>query len=238
MGTKKTIDDLTLLENYIVALNFPDKGIVPFRVVAREQLKFDPYVVDYTSATNVFTADVWKDASKLGHPTDTSVDNILEVDEALHLYQVFYGIRPSLIRGYMNYPSGKPRRNLDIKEVSSKAHFGYVDGSMSPYDDPQPVSEFWVPKDLDVSFAWYNPASVSNIITTKWIINLYAVRVLRDVDLVEKILKRKGEGAQCRIATLGGVESFNYSPENVWNVNPIPLTATKEEIAAALGVIG
>ena len=233
MGLKTTIDDLTLKENFLVCLNFPDKGVVPFRVLAREQLKFDPYVIGYTGTSNVFTADVWKDASKLGHPSDTSVDNILEVDTALQLYQVFYGITPSVVRAYMNYPSGKPRRNLNIKEVSSKADFGYIDGYMSPYDDPQSVSEFWVPKDLDVSFAWYNPASVSNIITTKWIINLYAVGIIKDVDLVEKILKRRVE---CRIVTLGGVDAFSYPVDNVWHVTPIPLTATKEEIAEALGV--
>jgi len=233
MGLKTTIDDLTLKENYLLALMFPDKGIVPFRILAREQLKFDPLVIEYSTVATAFVLDGWKDASKLGHPTDTSVDNILEVDEAKHLYQVFYGIRPSDIRAYMNYPSGKTRRNLDIKEVSARADFGYVDGNMSPYDDPQPVSEFWVPKDLDVSFGWHNPASVSQIVITKWVINLYAVEVIKDVDLVEKILKRRVE---CRIATLGGVESFSYAPENVWKVNPIPLTATKEEIAAALGV--
>lgn len=233
MGLKTTIDDLTLKENFLVALMFPDKGIVPFRVLAREQFKFDPYVIEYSAAVTPFELDGWKDPSKLGHPTDTSVDNILEVDEAKHLYQVFYGIRPSDARAYMNYPSGKPRRNLDIKEVSARADFGYVDGNMSPYDDPQSVSEFWGPKDLDVSFGWYNPSSVSQIIITKWIINLYAVEVIKDVDLVEKILKRRVE---CRIATLGGVESFSYSPENVWKVSPIPLTATKEEIEIALGI--
>lgn len=232
MGIETTIDDLTLKENYLVALLFPGKGIVPFRVLTREQIKFDPYVVKYSSTVTAFTADQWKDASKLGHPTDTSVDNILEVDEKMHLYQVFYGIRPSGIRAYMNYPSGKPRRNLDIKEVSAKADFGYVDGYQSPYDNPQPVSEFWVPKDLDVSFGWYNPASVPNIIITKWIINLYGVEIITDVDLVEKILKRRVE---CRIATLGGVEMFTYSPPNVWDVTPIPLTATRDAIATALG---
>lgn len=233
MGLKQTIDDLTLRENHLLCLNFPDKGVIPFRIMAREQFKFDPLVIEYSTTATPFEPDGYKDHSKLGHPTDTSVDNILEVDEAKHLYQVFYGIRPSAIRAYMNYPSGKPRRNLDIKEVSSRADFGYIDGEMSPYDDPQPVSEFWVPKDIDVSFGWYNAASGSNIVVTKWLINLYAVEIIKDVDMVQKILNRR---VTCRIATLGGVESFSYASENVWRVSPIPLTATREEIAAALGV--
>lgn len=231
MGAKATIEELTLLENFLLGLNFPGKGLVFFRVETREQLKFDPYVVEYSSAVEDFTADQWKDASKLGHPTDTTVDNILEVDDKSHLYQVFYGIRPGDIRAYMNYPAGKPRRNLDIKEVSSKADFGYIDGSMSPYNDPKPCSEFWVPKDLDVSFAWYNTASITQKIITKWVINLYGVSVIRDADLVERILKRKVE---CRIATLGGVESFVYDEKTVWGASAVKLTATRAEIEAAL----
>jgi len=233
MPTAKTIDELQLLENYLLALNFPDKGIVPFRILTKEQIVWDPYVIKYSSTVTPFEANGWKDSAKIGHPTDTSIDNILEIDNKLHLYQLFYGIRQSDVRAYLSYPEGKTRRNLDIKAVSSRADFGYVDGSMSPYDDPKPVSEVWIPKDLDIGFAWYNRASVEQEIYVKWVLNLYGVELIKDVDLVEKMLKRKVE---CRIATLGGVDSFIYDAMVVWGVAPIPLTATREEIAKALGV--
>lgn len=233
MPTAKTIDELQLLENYLLALNFPDKGIVPFRILTREQIVWDPYVVKYSSTVTPFEADGWKDSAKIGHPTDTSIDNILEIDTKLHLYQLFYGIRQSDVRAYLAYPEGKPRRNLDIKAVSSRADYGFVDGSMSPYDDPKPVSEVWIPKDLDIGFSWYNRASVEQEIYVKWILNLYGVELIKDVDLVEKMLRRKVE---CRIATLGGVDSFIYDTNVVWGVYPIKFTATREEIAKALGV--
>lgn len=233
MPTAKTIDELQLLENYLLALNFPDKGIVPFRILTREQIVWDPYVVDYSSTTTPFPADGWKDSAKIGHPTDTSVDNILEIETKLRLYQLFYGIRQSDVRAYLSYPEGQTRRNIDTKSVSARADFGYVDGSMSPYDDPKPVSEVWIPKDINIGFSWYNRASVEQEIYVKWIMNMYGVELIKDVDLVEKILNRKIE---CRIATLGGVNSFIYDTAVVWGVTPIKLTATREEIASALGV--
>ena len=236
MTSAKTIEDLTLLENYLVALNFPNMGIVPFRIETREQLIFDPYTVKYSSTSNPFPADTWKDSAKLGHPTDTSIDNLFEVDTTLRLYQIFFGIKGSDIRAYLSYPSGTPRRSLDIKSISSKADFGFIDGSMSPYNDPKPVSEIWVPKDLDIGFAWYNRASVAQLIQTKWIINMYGVQPIKDVDLVEKILKRKGEGANCRIVTMGGLGPFVYSAHAIWGVSPIKFDATRDDIKDALGI--
>lgn len=231
--TAKTIEDLTLLENYFLALNFPGSGIVPFRVLAREQIVWDPYVIEYSSTESVFEADGWKDSSKIGHPTDTTVDSIFELTNSNHLMQLFCGIQHADVRAYLTYPEGKTRRNLDVKSVSRKADFGFVDGSMSPYNDPQPVSEVWIPKSLDIGYSWYNRASVEQDVIVKWIINLYDVEILKNVDMVEKILNRRVE---CRIATLGGVDSFRYNVEGVFGVNPIPFGAGKDAISEALRV--
>jgi hypothetical protein len=102
---------------------------------------------------------------------------------------------------------------------------------MSPYNDPKPVSEVWIPKALDVGYSWYNRASVEQYVNVKWVINLYDVEILTNVDTVEKILNRKIE---CRIATLGGVDSFRYNIPGVFGVNAIPFGASKGEIAEAL----
>jgi len=231
MTIAKSIDELQLLENYLLALNFPGKGIIPFRVLAKEQIVWDPYTVKYSSSATPFPADTWKDSAKIGHPSDTSVDNILEVDSKDHIYQLFYGIRQSDVRAYLSYPEGKTRRNIDMKSRSSKADFGYVDGAMSPYDDPKPCSEVWVPKDLNIGFAWYNRASVAQTITVKWIYNLYGVEVIRDVELVDRILNRRIE---CRIATLGGIDPIIYDTKAIWGATPIALSASRDEIVEAL----
>jgi hypothetical protein len=234
MTTEKlTIEDLRLKENWLVALNFPSMGIVAFRVMALEQNQFSPYLVNYSTTQEPFDADQWKDAAKIPHPADPSIDNIFEVKQSDVLYQVFYGIKGVDNRAYMQYPSGKPRRNLSVKAVYMKADYGYVDGRMSPYNDPKPCSEIWIPRNIDIAFSWYNNAAVQQDIITKWIINMYKVQLIRDVDLLDKIIKRKVE---CRIVTLGGIESFQYDPVGVWNVNPVKFTDTKDEIAEALCV--
>lgn len=230
---KIDIDDLRLKENWLVALNFPGMGIVAFRVMAVEQNQFSPYLVKYTDAQEYFEPDQWKDAAKVPHPADVSIDNIFEVKQSDILYQVFYGIRGADNRAYMQYPSGKPRRNLSVKAMYMKADYGYVDGGMSPYNDPKPCSEIWIPRNIDVAFSWYNTAAVRREIITKWVINMYKVELIRDVDLLDKIIKRKIE---CRITTLGGIESFQYDPVAVWGVNPVRFTDDKSEIAAALCV--
>lgn len=226
-----TIEDLTLKENYLIALNFPDAGLVSFKVTAREQILLAPYQINYSSTQACFGGDEWKDHAKIPHPTDTSIDNILEVDRKLHLYQLFYGIRPGCARSYLAYPTGKNRRSLDKKEIVSKSSFGYVDGKMSPYDDPQPISEIWLPRDIDIGFAWYNPTGDNITINVSWLINRYKVELINSPDTVEKILNRT---LTCRIATLGGIDSFSYSPMNVWGVSPVPLDATRAEIEKAL----
>jgi hypothetical protein len=229
----QNIEDLRLKENWLVALNFPGMGIVPFRVLGIEQNQFSPYVVEYATGNEVFPADGWKDAAKIPHPADRSIDNIFEVKQADILYQLFYGIKGVENRAYLQYPSGKPRRNLSVKAMYMKADYGYVDGRMSPYNDPKPCSEIWVPRNIDIAFSWYNTAPIPDEIITKWIINMYKVEVLRDVDIVDKIINRKLE---CRIVTLGGIESFSYDPSVIWGVNPVRLTDTKAEIAKALCV--
>jgi len=227
------IEDLRLKENWTVALNFPDMGIVAFRVLGIEQNQFSPYVVEYSSGVETFPIDAWKDAAKIPHPADTSIDNIFEVKQPDILYQLFYGIKGVENRAYMQYPSGKPRRNLSVKAMYMKADYGYVDGRMSPYNDPKPCSEIWIPRNIDVAFSWYNTATIPQEIITKWIINMYKVQVIRDVDTLDKIINRKIE---CRIVTLGGIESFSYDPTAVWGVNPVRFTDTKADIATALCV--
>lgn len=231
MATAKNIDELQLLENYLLALNFPTKGIIPMRVLSKEQVTWDPYVVNYSSTTTEFPADGWKDPAKIGHPTDRSVSNILEVSNAAHIYQLFYGIKQQSTRAYLSYPTGVARRNIDIKSVSARCDFGFVDGSMSPYDNPQPCSEMWIPRGIDVGFAWHNRSSRAETITVKWIMNIYAVELIEDLELIDKILKRKTE---CRIATMGGNDAVAYDTEAVWGVSPIPLDATRDDVMTAM----
>ena len=218
------IEHLFLKENYLLGLYFPGDGLVSFRVLQRESI---PYMYD---EIGTLTADEWKEHARLGIAAE-DIDNALWVGKKNHIYQVFYGIKPSAIKIYLGYPLETPRRNLDVKNVASKEEYGYIDGRKSPYDDPSPETEIFIPYGIDVGFAWHNPLTYAEKVLLFIHVNRYYVNVIRDVDLIEKILARRIE---CRIATLGGLERFEYPIRDTWNVDAVPLDAARADIEAAV----
>lgn len=232
------IEHLFLKENYLLALNFPgvqEGGVLPLRVLAREMIQYKYQAVTETNegaraTTGTVAADTQEDSSRLTLAT-FNLDNVLRVTDCNHVYQVFMGIKPSAIRQYLYYPFEKSRRNLDVKSIFTKSPYGYIDGFESPYDFPSEQSELWIPKDVDVGFAWHNPLNSAEQIDIKLFIVRYLIKVVRDADIVENILKGK---LPIRVATLGGIDSFTYDSRNVFNADLIPFDAPRDKIEAAL----
>ena len=119
-----------------------------------------------------------------------------------------------------------------MKAIYSKSPFGYIDGYESPYDKPSPHTEMFIPKDIDVGFAWWNPSSESVTVEEHILIRRLRVDPLRDVDLISKILS----GQQpCRITTLGGLgSSFDYDARSILDIDFINLGASRDQIEAAV----
>lgn len=231
------IKDLFLRENYLLALNFPVDGIVPLRVLAREFVEYKYQAVSASgegarTTTGTVAADTQVDAARLTLST-FNLDNVLRVLDCNHVYQVFMGIRPSAIRRYLYYPLEKSRGNLDVKPVFSKSPFGYIDGFESPYDAPSEQSEIWIPKNIDVGFSWYNPLTAAAQIDLNILIVDYLVKVVRDADIVEDVIRGK---TPARIATLGGVDQIRYNARDVYNTDLIPFDSTRDDIESALAL--
>jgi hypothetical protein len=234
------IEHLFLKENYLLALNFPgvqEGGILPLRILAREMLQYKYQAVTETSegsraTTGTVAADTQEEVTRLTLST-YNIDNILRVTDCNHVYQVFMGIKPSAIRQYLYYPFEKSRRNLDVKSTFTKSPFGYIDGFESPYNYPSEQTELWIPKGVDVGFAWHNPLSTAEQIDINLFVVRYLIKVLRDADTVEGILKGK---VPARVTTLGGLESITYDSRNVFNADLIQFDATREQIEAALAM--
>lgn len=232
------IEHLFLKENFLLALNFPgvqEGGILPLRVLARETIQYKYQAVTETSegarsTTGTIAADTQEDSSRLTMST-FNLDNILRVTDCNHVYQVFMGIKPSAIRQYLYYPFEKSRRNLDVKSIFTKSPYGYIDGFESPYEYPSPQTEIWIPKDVDVGFAWHNPLNSAEQIDINLFIVRYLIKVIRDGDTVEGIVKGK---TPARIATLGGIDSFTYDARNIFNADLIKFDATREDIDTAI----
>jgi hypothetical protein len=143
------------------------------------------------------------------------------------------GIKPSAIRQYLYYPFEKSRRGLDVRPIYSKSPHGWIDGWESPYDCPSEQTEVWIPKSVDVGFSWWNPLSTAEQIDINLLIVKYLVKVIRDTDTVEGIIKNK---VPARIATLGGLDTMIYDSRNIFNVDLIPFDATRQEIEASLKI--
>jgi len=234
------IEHLFLKENYLLALNFPgvdEGGILPLRILAREMIQYKYQAVTETNegartTTGTIAADTQEDSSRLTLST-FNLDNILRINNCNNVYQVFMGIKPSAIRQYLYYPFEKSRRNLDVKSIFTKSPYGYIDGFESPYNYPSEQTEMWIPKDVDVGFAWHNPLSTAEQIDINLFIVRYLIKVVRDADTVESILKGK---TPTRVATLGGIDSFTYDARNVFNADLIAFDSSREEIEAALAM--
>ncbi len=232
------IEHLFLKENYLLALNFPgvdEGGILPLRVLARDFIMYKYQAVSITSegaraTTGTVASDTQVDSARLTL-SSFNLDNVLKVTDCNHVYQLFMGIKPSAIRQYLYYPFEKSRRGLDVKSVFSKSPYGYVDGFESPYNFPSEQTEVWIPKDVDVGFAWHNPLNSAEQIDLNLFIIRYLIKVVRDADTVEGILKGR---TPARVATLGGIDSFTYDARNVFNADLISFDADKSTIEEAI----
>lgn len=225
MDTSK-IEGKFLKENQLLGLGFPGQGFIFMRCTGAEDIFYE-----YNESPASIAADTFEDASRLGIAA-YSIDNLLRVENCEHVYQVFMGWKPGAVRQYLYYPYETARRNLDVKRIYTKSPFGYIDGFESPYDSPSPQTEIFIPKDVEVSFAWWNPLNVAVTVEEHLLIRRLQVDILRDADLIERILK----GQQpCRLTTLGGIgDSFDYNARKTLDIDFVRLGASRDQIEAAV----
>ena len=245
---KSRIERYFLKENYLLLLGFPgaERGevYVPLRVIAREYFEFmyDPIQEGQISAKVPAGAGV-NGISDLGFVTPARLGsvfltgkpfNAFYIKDTDQVYQMFFGIAPSALRVFLEAPSSTGQRNLDIDRwANSKQEFGYIDGFDSPLLYPSPESELIIPPEFDFSFGYGNPLPDPVSPLLLFIMNRLKVALVLDVALVEKML---AGSVPVAIKTVGGLSTYTYNISNVYKVNGIPLDATRQEIAAALGV--
>jgi hypothetical protein len=248
------IEGVTFKENWLLLLGFPTRGgraYVPLRVIGREfffyeydpieegQISVDvPAGVKNGAAANTSIDDLgFVQPARLssqfltGHPFD-----VFEIPRSKRdrLFQLFYGIAPQDLRIFLNYPDTTGQRNLEIATWSSaNAQFGYIDGYDSPTLYPSPQSEIIVPPALHFALGYGNliPTPVNPLLLF-WV-NHLEVELITEIDLVERMLRGTVPVA---IRTMGGLSSYTYNIEDVYGIPGVPLSATKEEIAAGIGV--
>jgi len=233
------LDKAIVKENFNVGLGFKE-GYVFFRVTHRElfPLFYDLFaeISDFAGAGTVeMTAAQYITAKELKSDT-LAATNIFKVDEKDHLYQLFYGICPSVCRVFPAHPRETEINQLDVGlHTTTYTIFGFIDGFESPLNKPSPRSQIFVPYGTLIGFAFYNYAPYSIKPMMRFIVNRLKVQTIKDVDLIMKILQRRVE---CTLATIGGIENpWGTSKKNYkdwWDVQPVSPLATRVEVEAAV----
>jgi len=230
------IEDLFLLENYLLGLVFPAKGYVFFHIERIEDYEYVyDRILDVATLTTAgqISADEHLSAVRL---LDSEANDILEVEEKDHLYHIFYGINPSRLKTYWYFTKTVARGAPDVTSMVPKAKWGYIDGFKSPFDAPSIKTEKFIPYGESMTaFAFHNPGTVpirrADDPMLKFEGKMYGVSVIKDVNLIEGILNRR---VNARLATLGGLETFTYNVHEVYGVKPVPFMATRAEIEEAV----
>ena len=232
MAEPVDISERFLLENYLLGLVFPGHGFVFFRIdnAADYEYLYDRLLT--VAGLTQLTGDVWINPVKL---TDTDAKDILEVEEKLHLYQLFYGIAPSALKTYKCIPKTTLPVAPDVTTVTTKTWFSYIDGFKSPLLKPHVATETWLPYGSDmIAFAFHwarqDPALYPLMRFTG---KIYNVTVIKDVDMIEGFLRRTWK-PQPSLRTVGFLDAFRYDPKIPWGVNFVPFGASREEITKAV----
>lgn len=128
---------------------------------------------------------------------DSDADDLLvPLDEKI-FYQIFYGVSPSRMKVYRQFVSGRDRGTLN-KSLTVGDNVGYVDGFISPYNDPSSTTEFWMLQGYDLAFNGSNPTSITKDIKLNFLVNKY-----RAYDATEEVRRQPTLKNLARVITLG-----------------------------------
>ncbi|MEM2678756.1 MAG: hypothetical protein QXU62_08930, partial [Thermofilaceae archaeon] len=227
-----------------VLLNFPD-GLIPIRVLKNEFFTYlyDP-VAEGQLPGEVPPSASSDGASRLGFVRPQLLRsaiiasqpiNVLVINDKSILYQVFVGIAPSPARVFFAIPSTAAQRNLEVINWSEAyAAAGFIDGFTSPLLYPAPESEFVLTYQLDVALGYANPLFEPIRPLLMFYVNRVKFGVVADPDLVLEMLDMRGRGEKTKIKVVGGMTAFTYDYRNVFQIRPIPIGATRNDVIARL----
>ena len=171
------------LEQGWLLLLFFQEGAVPFRIVDREWSQLKPYSLGYNLAAG------------------SNFDDYLEIQDAQNrrylepykddfIYHTFWGVTPSKVRIYYQYPPRTDIGGMVSAPRTTTGDVGYVDGEMSPYEGPySPKTELFTIKERYPLFQAYNPLNDS-IYQVKLAFDQmrYTYEIIKDKPLIKEML--------------------------------------------------
>ena len=202
-------------ENVVIGLKLSD-GTAPRIYYLRTVTKEGPsnlrdFALSAASAMN--TAGSGWDAIQ-----NASNANQLEPADAGVLHQMFWGVNPSYVRVYLQYPGNVFRRALRGTPTVG-GDVGFIDGRLSGYLHPGVESELFTVKDLNPNFNGYHPYAEPATVTPR--LNFFIFRFQTEFLGItdDKMLPVNGQKppapadiARARVVTIGGISPTIGAP--------------------------
>lgn len=228
-------EDLALKPNQRLILVHPTEGYLPFVVETRT-----PFYLVYEgllTQAGVTTLAANATASSLQFLDGINRDKI-EIKTREFLYHLFMGMSPPSLKVYFEYPKGTNQRTPDNQNFSPTSRYGFVDGWASPFDDPSPAGEIFLPWGRNTTgWTFHNPLTLAMTQPLlKFVGYEYKVRVIRDIDLVAAVLAERS-GFAARKAPLGGLAGFPYDPREPYNADWVPFAWDRSDLVTALSTV-
>lgn len=163
MGAKSYIDALLLRGQSLAIGEISDSDKVGWAFF--KLMNFEDVALHYDlftslvggSASSSILAETATEWWRLLNEND---DDVIQEEDTNKILQVFRGIYPPQLRMFMQYPEGTPRGRLSgisIPATPTALTQGYVNGYMSPFENPTDLGQLFTLQDMRVFFAWYNP---------------------------------------------------------------------------------
>lgn len=215
------ISKVLLKENENLCLIFPaDIGKKPtfslyfFRVMRRYPLN-----LSYDRLPEL-TVDEKRDFNFFGEmgfgaisPTSKDMFRIWE-ERPFRILHFGYGIRPSDVRVYKAIPANVPQTGMGY-ELPTKVGdvFDYIDGKISPYEEPTVATETYLYHKLSFTLGLWNATERVVRPRIRFFGAGYDVIPIVDPTFINKILA----GIKpCRFGTIGGLSMFTYVVPTEW----------------------
>ncbi len=247
------IEPALIKENHVIGLGFPtssNQDYVVMRCIAREKPNiylYDPIAesmisgaVPASTSVNGITnhgslSAVRPNSQYIAGKPDFVFNNEKTTTQSIRgkggygeLLQIFFGVSPSYLRVTFQQPFGTNHLALPTAQATdSYNQFGAILGQSTPIEQPDPISEVFVPPKLNFALGFYNdiPQTASPLFA--FIVNRIRYQIVVDPDVLYEVLNT----AKYRsLHTIGGLTSFNYDFIGNFGVEPLNLGMSKAQI--------
>jgi len=228
------IRKVLLKPNYLFALQF-EQGFVFGRTVRVRYCVWKPYkVIDANANDVVIDASSHQSELRFRDPRNTR-NSILYLPETTDngfpwIMDGAIGIKPVGVRMYLRFPEGQkvPGQwpNVDIVRPSSGDDFGYIDHSLSPYEEPTDYVRIVIPPKKEIGAEYYNTTDRPLQPVLHLLFAVYWFEALtpdRHADLIRKIALRAVPAAFLTVGFGDRPEPMDADLMADWGVEPISL---------------